>query len=99
VLALLLARAGFEVERCPYATDLAGAVEAPGVVLVVVAATAGESDPIAGFRPAPDRRFTLVVLGPNEAAARAAGADLALGLPFDPATLVADIRGTIAARS
>jgi DNA-binding response OmpR family regulator len=98
VLALLLARAGFEVERCPYATDLAGAVDAPGVVLVVVAATAGESDPIAGFRPAPDRRFTLVVLGPNEASARAAGADLALALPFDPATLVTEIRGAISAR-
>jgi DNA-binding response OmpR family regulator len=98
VLALLLTQAGFGVERCPSARDLVSAVEASGVVLVVVAIKGDESEPLAGFRPAPSRRFTLVVLGPNEASARSAGADLALVLPFDPATLVGEIRGAIAAR-
>ena len=92
VLSLLLRNAGFRVERCSSVEDLQRGAGDEGVSLVIVPAGSGGSHPLSGFSPATDRRYTVVVLGQdNEPAARAAGADQVVPMPFDPATLVGEL--------
>ncbi len=94
VLALLLRAAGFEVERSPSPADAQDAAAKVDVSLVVLTAGADLAAPLGGFTPAADRTYTLVVLGDEYAVrARAAGADLVLAMPFDPATVVSEILG------
>jgi putative nucleotidyltransferase with HDIG domain len=94
VLALLLRNAGFSVERVEDAGELAVAAAARGVTLVAVPAGTDGEPPLGGFTPPPSRSYTLVALGADaEHRARAAGADLVLALPFDPATVVGEILG------
>lgn len=94
VLALLLRNAGFSVERVEAAGDLAPAASQLGVTLVVVPGGTEGEPPLAGFQPPASRGYTLVALGGDaEHRARAAGADLVLTLPFDPATVVGEILG------
>ena len=95
VTALLLRRGGFDVERARDAADLDRRAAGPAVTLVVVAgeSTTTGGDPLAGFRPAPVRAHAVVALvSPGNAdAAREAGADQVITLPFDSATFAADI--------
>ncbi len=100
VLALLLRNAGFLVERSPSVADLASAAGDPGVSLVVVPGGAEAEHPLGGFVPGPGRSYALAVLGgASEPAARAAGADHVVAVPFDPATLVQDLLTMLEARS
>lgn len=92
VLSLLLRNAGFRVERCSSIEDLQAGAAEDGVSLVVVPAGSDGNHPLSGFSPAPDRSYAVVVLGQdNESAARAAGADQVVAMPFDPATFVGDL--------
>ena len=101
VLALLLRNAGFSVERVEEAGDLrAAAMAHRAVTLVAVPAGTDGEPPLGGFEPPPTRSYTLVALGADaEHRARAAGADLVLALPFDPATVVGEILGARATDS
>jgi DNA-binding response OmpR family regulator len=95
VTALLLRRAGFSVERARDPGDLGRRAERAGVAMVVIAgesATTG-GDPLAGFRPAARREHVVVALvrPDNVEAARSAGADHVITLPFDPATFAAEL--------
>lgn len=98
ITSLLLSRAGFRIARAADANDLARRAERAEVTLVVVAGdpAAAGGDPLAGFRPTASRSYTLVALvrGDDAGAARAAGADRVLGLPFDAATFATDIIDT-----
>lgn len=94
VLALLLRNAGFSVDRVEAAGELAAAAARLGVTLVAVPSGTDGEPPLGGFVPPPVRSYTLVALGADaEHRARAAGADLVLALPFDPATVVGEILG------
>jgi len=92
VLTLLLRNAGFTVERPLSIAELQRAAEGIGVTLVAIS-NGGDADQVlGGFLPAPERGYTLLVLGAeHEVRARAAGADHVIGLPFDPATVITDI--------
>ncbi|HEU4698955.1 MAG TPA: response regulator [Gemmatimonadales bacterium] len=99
VTSLLLRHAGFRVQRVDGLDDLRRWAEAVGVSLVVVAggSAAAGGDPLGGFRPRAPRHYTLVALAADDgAAARAAGADHVVTLPFDPATLGAEVLGAMA---
>jgi DNA-binding response OmpR family regulator len=99
VLSLLLRDAGFVVDRPASVADLQHAVTGTGVTLVVLPAGPGD-DPLSGFVPAPDRGYVLVVLGTEQATrSRAAGADHVVALPFDPASIVADLLEVMAGPS
>lgn len=88
----LLGRAGYAVERCSSVADLQSKTRAEDVALVVVA-SAGDGDPLGGYRPAGERTHGLVVIAPDDgAAAREAGADWVFPLPFDPSTFVRLLR-------
>jgi DNA-binding response OmpR family regulator len=92
VLSLLLRNAGFRVERCQSVADLQSSAADAGVALVMVPAGSNGGHPLSGFVPGTDRRYTVVVLGQdNEPAARAAGADQVVPMPFDPATLIGEV--------
>lgn len=93
VVASLLTHAGFAVERLAGPAELTAGAKRPGVaVVVVLGGDAPGMDPLGGFRPAPAREFTLVALAPGDgAAARAAGADHVVTLPFDPGTFVPEL--------
>jgi DNA-binding response OmpR family regulator len=96
VLALLLRNAGFAVERVEAAGELAAAAVRLGVTLVAVPSGTDGEPPLGGFEPPVSRRYTLVALGSDlEHRARAAGADLVVALPFDPATVVGEILGAV----
>jgi len=91
VLSLLLRDAGFVVDRPASVADLQHAAVNRGVTLVVVPAGPSE-EPLSGFVPAPDRGYTLVVLGADQShRSRAAGADHVIALPFDPEAVVGDL--------
>lgn len=97
VVRMLLTHAGFTVERVVSVDQLSARVArlAVQVVLVAGSATPG-TEPFGAFRPAPDRRYTLVALVPGDGApARAAGADHVVTLPFDPGTFVSDLLGSM----
>jgi DNA-binding response OmpR family regulator len=93
VVGSLLKHAGFRVERVTTAPELREHAGRPGVTLVVL--LGGEApgvDPLNGFRPEAGRRYTLVALVDGSgAAARAAGADHVVTLPFDPGTFVPEL--------
>lgn len=97
VVGMLLTHAGFTVERVQNVDDLAARVTEVSVQLVLVAGSAAPgTDPLGGFKPAPDRRYTLVALVPGDGSrAREAGADHIVGLPFDPGTFVGDLLGVM----
>jgi DNA-binding response OmpR family regulator len=94
VVALLLRHAGFKVERLASAADLQRASGRLGVALVLVVGGSGAAGvhPLGGFTPDAERSYRLVALvaGGGEAA-RAAGADVVIQLPFDPGSFTADM--------
>jgi DNA-binding response OmpR family regulator len=95
VVSLLLGGAGYPARRCESAAALDGAIRQHRPALVVLLAPAAPgADPLAGLEPELNRRYRLVVLAASEPlakAARAAGADCVVLLPFDPATFVAEV--------
>lgn len=97
VVGMLLTHAGFGVERVESVDKLSARVAGVSVQLVLVAGSAAAgTEPLGGFKPAPDRRYTLVALVPGDGArARAAGADHIVALPFDPGTFVGDLLGVM----
>ncbi len=91
VLGLLLRQAGFQVRRTHSPAALEAESSAPGIRLVVLAASTG-ADPFGGFHPSAARGYRVVALVPDDgAAALGAGADHVVRLPFDPATLGAEL--------
>ena len=94
VVALLLRHAGFAVERAEAADALRAAAGRSGIALVVVAGgtAAAGAHPLGGFDPPEARGYRVVALvaGAGDAA-RAAGADQVVQLPFDPGTFTTDI--------
>ena len=99
--ALILRHGGFTVERAGSARELTSGAGRLGVNLVVVSApgTTDRNQAFAGFEPDPHRLYALVALiAGDTTAARAAGADRVLALPFDPATLSEELLATVAAR-
>jgi len=94
VVALLLRHAGFSVERLASAEDLQGASGRLGVSLVLVVGGSGAAGvhPLGGFTPDADRSYRLVALVAGDGkAARTAGADVVIQLPFDPGSFTADM--------
>lgn len=93
VVSMLLTHAGFQVERVESVDRLTRRVAGVAVQLVLVAGNeAPGTDPLGGFKPAADRRYTLAALvaGDGERA-RQAGADHVITLPFDPGSFVGDL--------
>ncbi len=93
VVAMLLKHAGFAPNRVADPRELHARAGLVGVSLVVVQGGYGiGTDPLAGFRPAADRHYTLVALSTDDGApARALGADHVVPLPFDPGTFAGEI--------
>ncbi len=90
VLALLLRHAGFEVERAVSAADARTAADKVGVSLVVLGSGPDLPDPLERFPASTGRGYAVVVFSADGGVA-AAGADLSLPLPFDPATVVDEL--------
>jgi DNA-binding response OmpR family regulator len=101
VTALLLRHAGFSVERVQSTREIVVATARIGVSLVVlstIGGTAAESA-LNGFSPAPVRTHAVVALVAGDpAGALAAGADRVILLPFDPATLAAELVAAVEQR-
>lgn len=96
---LLLRHAGFSVDRVTMAVEAETEAGRLDTTLVVLSVAGTGSDPLQEYRPAASRWYTLVALVPgNPGPARAAGADLVLTLPYDPAMFSAEIVATMAAR-
>ncbi len=94
IVVLLLRHAGFAVERCATTEDLRLAAERAGVALVLLLGGAGAAGahPLGGFDPPPLRGYRVVALVAGDgAAARNAGADRVIELPFDPGSFTADM--------
>jgi DNA-binding response OmpR family regulator len=94
VVDLLLRHAGFAVERCGSVDHLRRATGRPGVALVVVlgGSDAAGAHPLGGFEPPEARAWRLVALVAGDGtAARAAGADRVVELPFDPGSFTAEM--------
>ena len=93
IVGSLLKHAGFAVERCEDAAGLTARAARPGVAVVVILATDTPlAGPLGGFLPPEERRFTLVTLVSGDgAAARNAGADYVVALPFDPGTFTSEL--------
>ncbi|MGH7525189.1 MAG: response regulator [Gemmatimonadales bacterium] len=94
IVSLLLRHAGFRVERVAGAPDLRAAAEKPSVALILVVGgiDAAGAHPLAGFEPPAGRRYQVVALVAGDgAAARAAGADHLVQLPFDPGRFTAEM--------
>ena len=94
IVSLLLRHAGFRVERCAGIAELQVAAGRVGITLVLLI---GGSDsagvhPFSGFEPSENRSYRVVslVAGGGEAA-RAAGADHVIQLPFDPGTFTTEM--------
>jgi DNA-binding response OmpR family regulator len=93
VAALLLRQAGYQVQRCRNVEELNRWARTLGTSLVVVT-SGGAAGPIGGLVPTSDRDYRLVALvGHDAAAAREAGADRVVSMPFDPATFIAEVVG------
>jgi DNA-binding response OmpR family regulator len=87
IVSLLLRGAGFRVERREPSPTLQQLVGEPAVTLVVVmgGTNAAGAHPLAGFEPPAERRYRVVALVTGDgSAARAAGADYVVQVPFDP---------------
>ncbi len=94
IVVLLLRHAGFAVERCAPAADLLPAASRLGVSLVLVlgGTDAAGAHPLGGFDPPTQRDYRVVALVAGDGtAARAAGADRVIELPFDPGKFTADM--------
>ena len=94
IVELLLRHAGFAVERCAGPDALTRNAERTGVALVLVLGGTGAAGahPLGGFVPPPRRDYRVVALVQGDgAAARAAGADRVIELPFDPGLFTADM--------
>lgn len=94
VVSLLLRHAGFAVERVHAGEQLEARANRIGIRIVVISGgpTAAGVAPLAGFRPEPGHRYTLVALVHDDGgAARAAGADHVVRLPFDPGAFVDEL--------
>ena len=94
VVTLLLRHAGFSAERCATPAALQQEVGRLGVSLVVVlgGTDAAGAHPLGGFDPPPGRGYRVVALVAGDGtAARAAGADRVIELPFDPGSFTADM--------
>lgn len=93
VVGLLLKHAGFAVERVSDPATLTRRAAEPGMAVVVLLGhEAPGADPLGGFRPVPGHRYTLVALVSGDGqAARAAGADHIVSLPFDPGTFTSEL--------
>ncbi len=94
IVSLLLRHAGFRVERCAEVDELQEAAGRVGIALVLLI---GGSDsagvhPLSGFEPTEDRTYRVVTLvaGGGDAA-RTAGADHIIQLPFDPGTFTTEM--------
>ncbi len=96
ILDRLLRQEGFEVERCPSALDIQGHVQRVGVTAAIVTAGNDPDAPLGGFVPDPSRSYAVIALGAAiDTATKAAGADLVIPLPFDPATIIGEIHRAI----
>lgn len=94
VIGLLLRHAGFAVERCRSLDDLRGNAARLGTSLVVVmgGTDAAGAHPLGGFDPPPQRDYRVVALAAGDgAAARSAGADRVVALPFDPGAFTTEM--------
>jgi DNA-binding response OmpR family regulator len=94
IVSLLLRQAGFQVRRVANVEELVQAANSIGVSIVVIAGGASTpgAHPLAGFVPESDRHYRLVALvGGDGAAARGAGADQVIQLPFDPSTFTSEV--------
>jgi DNA-binding response OmpR family regulator len=94
IVSLLLRASGFQVERCRDPGALQAAADRLGVTVVLIAGGASTpgTHPLGGFVAKPEREYLLVALvAGDEAAARLAGADHVVGLPFDPRTFTDEI--------
>lgn len=102
VTALVLRHSGFTVERAGSAAEAARATGQLGVTLVVlsVVGTSDPTDGLAGLRLDPGRSYGVVALVDGDpAGALAAGADRAVTVPFDPATLADELLAAAEARA
>jgi len=93
IVSLLLRHAGFRVERSADIDELQKAAGRVGVALVLlIGSDSAGVHPLSGFEPAQDRSYRVVslVAGGGEAA-RAAGADHVVQLPFDPGTFTTEM--------
>ena len=94
IAALLLRHAGFAVERCATLAELQQCIGRLGVSLVLVQGGTGAAGvhPLGGFAPPARRDYQVVALVAGDGmAARAAGADRVIELPFDPGVFTADM--------
>jgi DNA-binding response OmpR family regulator len=94
IVSLLLRHASFRVERCTEVAELQAAAGRLGIALVLLI---GGSDsagvhPLSGFEPSEHRTYRVVTLVAGSGdAARAAGADHIIQLPFDPGTFTTEM--------
>lgn len=94
VVSLLLRGAGFQVERTRDIQELQAGAGRIGVTVVLIAGGASSpgAHPLEGFVAPRDRDYLVVALvGGNGEAARAAGADHIVPVPFDPGTFTSEI--------
>lgn len=94
IVVMLLRHAGFAAERCGTLDDLRRGAGRLGVRLVLLlgGTDAAGAHPLGGFDPPASREFRVVALVAGDgAAARAAGADRVIQLPFDPGSFTADM--------
>ena len=94
IVVLLLRHAGFAVTRCATPEDLQLAAGRVGVALVLLlgGTAAAGAHPLGGFDPPALRAYRVVVLVAGDgAAARSAGADRVIELPFDPGNFTGDM--------
>jgi DNA-binding response OmpR family regulator len=98
IVSLLLRGAGFRVERQQMPLVVREVVAQPAVTLVLVmgGTDAAGAHPLGGFDPPVDRGYRVVALVTGDgAAARAAGADQVIQLPFDPDRFAEEIGGIV----
>jgi DNA-binding response OmpR family regulator len=94
IISLLLRASGFHVERCRDPAALQASADRVGVTVVLIAGGASTPGvhPLGGFVAKPGRDYLIVALvAGDDAAARAAGADHVMSLPFDPRTFTEEI--------
>ncbi len=94
IVSLLLRHAGFRVERCADVDELQETAGRAGTALVLLigGSDSAGAHPLSGFEPTQGRSYRLVTLvaGGGDAA-RAAGADHVIELPFDPGTFTTEM--------
>ena len=98
IIAVLLRREGFELESLDSLEEVATRLtEAPVPSVVVVAGIpSGDTDPLGVSRPGASRSWALVVISaPSAGGTLGSHADLALRLPFDPATFAGQVVGAV----